>query len=192
MYNKRKRKYPRIPENLIQFDSQSGICGGKIPGRNKLTIRQRLFLYMEKEEKENGCWNWTGDLDTSGRGLFGVKNHLYNTYRVVYAMYHPEFNPTQKLSNLCGNKKCVNPDHYVVEEEGNSFFYMDFREHPFYNKTNGIFITWKEFKKIKNDIIRKLYATEKYSLKDLGEVFDLDFTTVCHIINKTSNYGKDQ
>jgi hypothetical protein len=57
---------------------------------------------------------------------------------------------------------------------------------------NGIFITWKEFKKIKNDIIRKLYATEKYSLKDLGEVFDLDFTTVWHIINKTSNYGKDQ
>jgi len=112
-----KQKYSRIPENLIKFDEQSGKCGGRDGNKHyKLTVRESLFLYIEKDIKENGCWNWTGMVDTWGRPFFGIKNHLYNVHRVIYAMFHPEFDPLQEVHNLCGNKLCVNPDHYTVED----------------------------------------------------------------------------
>jgi hypothetical protein len=186
-----RSKYSRIPENLIKFDEQSGIKGGRIPGHNKLTIRERLFLYIEKDNKENGCWNWTGNFDTAGRPFFGIKNHCYNVSRVIYAMYHSYFDPVQEVHNVCGNKKCVNPNHYTTEDL-QSLFFKDFRENPFYNAEHGIFITWKEFQKIKRDIIRKIYEGGKKRITqgELGDIFDLDYSTVNHIIKKDCNYGE--
>ena len=185
-----RKKCVRLPENLIKFDEQSGIKGGKIPGHNKLTIRERLFLYIEKEDKKNGCWNWIGTEDSQGRPFIGIKQHMYNVHRVVYAMYNSDFDPIQSLHRLCGNKKCVNPNHYYEGEEELSLFFEDIKKHAFYNKENGVFITWKEFQKIKRHIIQELRKNTNVSLKQLGDAFNLDYSTVSHICNKTSNYNK--
>jgi hypothetical protein len=188
----KRKEYPRIPENLINFDEISGKSG---PPNHKLTIRERLFKYIVKGKSKSDCWEWVGTFDTFGRPFVGIRNHDYNVHRVIYAMYHPEFDPMDKIHNLCGNHKCVNPEHYDIERtKFNSF--RDITKHPFYNDNNGIFLTIDKIRDIEDEIIKRIYSLKKKSkiittrkrirnklnLHDICKMFDLSLSQIYEIM----------
>lgn len=62
----------------------------------------------------NGCWIWTGSVDSGGYGQFyvGVQGKPVRTHRLMCTLAHG--NPTEESYNAlhsCDTPRCVNPDH---------------------------------------------------------------------------------
>lgn len=76
-----------------------------------------IRLYPKKYIDENGCWNWTGFINTDGYGQTSFKHKNTGAHRLMYAAFHdaniPEGNKMQ-LDHLCKNKRCFNPSHLEI------------------------------------------------------------------------------
>lgn len=68
------------------------------------------------EIDENGCWNFTGDLDIGGYGKVKFQGKTHKLHRLSYDVYYeqilPKLNHTTKSFVLhgCHNRRCFNPD----------------------------------------------------------------------------------
>lgn len=77
-------------------------------------IEQRFW---EKVSKAEGCWLWTGGLDTCGYGSFYIginsdgKHHEIGAHRQAYIWIKGEIPDGFTIDHLCRNRACVNPDH---------------------------------------------------------------------------------
>lgn len=63
------------------------------------------------EVAENGCWNWTGSKERSGRGRVPMNYRWVRAYRAVYEALRGPIPAGLTLDHLCRNVGCVNPDH---------------------------------------------------------------------------------
>ena len=69
-------------------------------------------------QKESGCWIWTGAIGTSGYGEMGINKKKIRAHRVAYELY---VGPIKELPgsdfrgtcvmHTCDNPACVNPEH---------------------------------------------------------------------------------
>lgn len=88
-------------------------------------------LIWNKIEVDNAtkCWNWTGAISHKGKGvplqnitrLNGSRQNV-SVKRLLWAEVNefPEFK--FELWNTCGNSKCVNPDHQIINTPVNRFW----------------------------------------------------------------------
>jgi hypothetical protein len=87
----------------------------------------------ENSEDNLGCYLWVGALRSSGYGRFWIKwpDMAYRkeelAHRVAYMLEHkllPEelqaMSGGLELSHLCHHKKCVKPDHIILESHINN------------------------------------------------------------------------
>lgn len=58
---------------------------------------------------ENGCWEWTGSLDTGGYGRFKNKG----THRLFYEIFAGPIGALHVL-HRCDNPPCCNPHHLFL------------------------------------------------------------------------------
>ena len=81
-------------------------------------LKDRL---VEKIEKREGCWIFTGAIATSGYGRIGFRNRTLQAHRASYEVFVGKIPDGLHLDHLCGNKRCVNPDHLepVTQSENN-------------------------------------------------------------------------
>ena len=76
---------------------------------------ERFWQYVDKGGAED-CWNWIG-LTLHGYGRFSIGSRADNSRRQIQAhRYSYELLvgpiPTEyQLDHLCGNRRCVNPNH---------------------------------------------------------------------------------
>ena len=71
---------------------------------------ERFWKFVEQGE---GCWEWSGSLQ-SGYGVLTVRNgYQCRAHRVMWAHKHGD--PGKMLVlHTCDNSKCVNPDHLYL------------------------------------------------------------------------------
>jgi hypothetical protein len=87
---------------------------------NARPIRDRI---MEKVEIDaNGCWLWTGTIDTRGYGTISyihAGRRTWNVYRLAYELLRGPIPEGLELDHLCRNRACLNPEHLepVTHEE---------------------------------------------------------------------------
>lgn len=81
-------------------------------------LKERL---IEKIEMKDGCWIFTGAIATSGYGRIGFRNRTLQAHRAAYEEFVGEIPDGLHIDHLCGNKRCVNPDHLepVTQVENN-------------------------------------------------------------------------
>ena len=76
-----------------------------------------LFRFWSKVGfLDNGCWEWKGEINDSGYGIFQSKGRAHRfAYEALTGMAIPE---GLQIDHLCRNRKCVNPSHLDVVTGG--------------------------------------------------------------------------
>ncbi len=60
---------------------------------------------------KTGCWEWTGAIQSSGYGSFGVNKSGRLAHRLSYESMRGPIPEGLQIDHLCKNKVCVNPWH---------------------------------------------------------------------------------
>lgn len=63
------------------------------------------------EVAEDGCWLWTGPLNSSGYGTVTVGGERKMAHRARYELDVGPIPPGHALDHRCRNRRCVNPAH---------------------------------------------------------------------------------
>jgi hypothetical protein len=71
--------------------------------------------FLNKINKTPDCWLWTGYINDSGYGCFGVKHrNIERSHRVAYELWKGPIPEGYLIRHTCDNRKCVNPDHLII------------------------------------------------------------------------------
>jgi hypothetical protein len=67
--------------------------------------------FLEKINKTDTCWLWTGALNSRGYGSIGVNGKAVSAHRFSYEMYIGEIPEGLVICHSCDVRNCVNPEH---------------------------------------------------------------------------------
>lgn len=72
----------------------------------------RASRFIERVEvAENGCWNWTGAMESGGYGCVYIGGRSFRAHRHSYELFVGPIPDGLYLDHLCRNRACVNPAH---------------------------------------------------------------------------------
>jgi len=146
-------------------------------------IRRRFWSKVNKK-CESGCWEWMGAI-RNGYGCMKINKKTVDVHRLSWIIFHKNIPESLWILHRCDNHKCVNPSHLFLGTHSDNMQDMCskgrhyFQRNPSSARKNSI------CKLRKNEIIqiRKLYKINKYTLKELGQIFHVSFTNVSQIVN---------
>lgn len=84
------------------------VAAGILPGRRWPDMETRFWSQVRKTD---GCWEWTGRLNTNGYGQTRVGDRRPHAHRVAYELVVGPIPTGLQLDHLCRNRACVRPDH---------------------------------------------------------------------------------
>lgn len=139
-------------------------------------LLERFWSKVEKKGPDE-CWPWTAAprRKDQGYGAFWFKGRHRPAPRMAYIFTHGDISDKLEVCHRCDNPPCCNPKHlFTGTHQENNDDKVAKKRHA-HGETNGISI-------LKNDQvieIRKL--RHRYKLRELAEMFSVDFTTISDI-----------
>ena len=108
-------------------------------------LRRKCSVSME------GCWLWSGDLDSEGRPLIAIstggKRHIQ---RLIAAYtYKRPYEDTDQLALICFNPICCNPEHIILAEAPERDVVREVEEIKPKPKRFEVGLSWSDEVKIK-------------------------------------------
>ena len=90
-----------------------GRIGSYKHGHNGRVQPERVeeFFWSKTQVRENGCIEWTGNINDAGYGRIRINDVLYRAHVLAYMWTHGPVPEGKELDHLCRNRRCVNPDH---------------------------------------------------------------------------------
>jgi hypothetical protein len=95
-----------------------------MPPRQPLLVR-----FLEKVQKTESCWLWTGSTKYPGYGQIaadydGTRVKTLQAHRVSYELFVGNIPTGKVIHHICKNKSCVNPNHLMLCDSQREHMYM--------------------------------------------------------------------
>jgi hypothetical protein len=74
-----------------------------------------ISKFTEYILKGEDCWLWEGSILSSGYGNFHFEGKNYLAHRIAYLIETGFLDKSITISQSCGNKWCVNPNHLCAK-----------------------------------------------------------------------------
>jgi HNH endonuclease len=134
---------------------------------------------------EGPCWLWTGSIVGRGYGEFNAGGQKIKAHRFSYEL---EFGPIEKeifgepvaILHACDNSICVRPAHLLkgMKSENDADMIAKGRDVKARGENQGhAKLTWENVR-----MIRDLWATKEWSLKQLAEKFEIGKTAIKQVV----------
>lgn len=125
------------------------------------------------------CWEWRKSKDKWGYGLlnnYGVRK----VHRVSFELTHGVIPEDMQVLHKCDNPSCCNPTHLFLGTN-----YDNVQDKVKKNRqTRGELVHTAKLNPEQVVEIRRLYATEEYTMRALAKKFNID----CSVINGIVHY----
>lgn len=149
------------------------------------------FLEKIDVDKTSHCWTWTAQKDKDGYGTMMVninhKQKRMRAHRLSWQLYnHKEVPKGLLVLHHCDNPSCVNPDHLFLGTAKDNTQDMVKKGRKGYNNIGGERHPKARLDNEKVIQIRELYATKKYTQKELGKIFKVGGRQIGYIVNNQS------
>ena len=80
--------------------------------RSSAEARDKLYARFDaKVDEAFPCWLWTAAISNTGYGSIGVEGKTCYAHRIAYERYRGQIPLGFDIDHICGNRRCVNPDH---------------------------------------------------------------------------------
>lgn len=124
-------------------------------------------------KNNNECWNWIGCLNHDGYGEIKINYKKYLVHRVVYELIYDSIPDGLLVLHKCNNPSCCNSNHLYIgtHEDNMKQMTKDLRQAYKLSPKNIL-------------EIRNLYSTGNYSQRKLGDMFNVDHSTIGDVISK--------
>lgn len=86
---------------------------------NQQRLQQTLLNSIQKND-DTGCWEWARQISNSGYGRLRIREDDGTTYletasHAAYLAFCGEVDSKHYVTQTCGNRLCINPDHLKLE-----------------------------------------------------------------------------
>lgn len=108
------------------------LYGDPLGKPKKQTVAERFWDHVDQFSDPNGCWNWLGNVNTTGYGRFGVGKKIHLAHRFSYQLANHSEPGSMQVDHVCHNRRCVKPAHLrLVTNKQNT-------ENRQYSKSRGV------------------------------------------------------
>lgn len=144
-----------------------------------MSLADRFLYYVRKAD--SGCWEWIGGSDKDGYGVFAMPGH--DTWRAPRAAYRIFVGDPagSKVLHSCDSPGCVNPAHLCLGTTADNNRDRDTKGRQARGERTR---TAKLTDQMVRDI-RRLHS-EGVSRPILAAVYEVNFSTVTHVVNRTT------
>ena len=142
-----------------------------------LTDTEIRFWEKVEVAEPDECWLWLGSCDTNGYGHFRINNKLRQAHRYSYQLHFGDIPKGMCICHCCDVRSCVNPNHLFFGTYKDNM--VDCIKKGRYSVGHSFALTIEQ-----EEIIKELYATGEYKMKELAESYNIDRNTIARIIKR--------
>jgi len=85
--------------------------------RDRGKVEAVFWTRVTKSDRSDGCWVWTGTTINGDYGAYGFRSsttgqtYVWLAHRLAWTLINGPLDDSTVLDHLCGNEKCVRPEH---------------------------------------------------------------------------------
>ncbi len=132
---------------------------------------------------KDGCWEWTGSVNSSGYGSVFLNGSLIGAHVFSYITFVGKVAAGQMVLHSCDNPKCVNPKHLSVGNQKDNMKDMKDRNRRSYPCGQDC-----KTSKLSDDSVAQILerAGNGECLQSIANTFNVDRTTVLSAIKRNT------
>ena len=148
-----------------------------------MTLLEKFYNKLPDILDENFCWEWKGAIDAYGYGVLSYNGKTLKAHRASYEIHYAE--PLNELHCLhkCDNRKCVNPLHLFPGTNLDNVRDKVKKGRCYVRNQKGENNGASKLSDTQVLKIRELYKSGKYTTLKLGEMYNVNRSTISYVIN---------